>query len=64
MKWERGRRVMAILLSLVLILSSTGLTAFAEEIPAANAGQAGEVFSDDGQQDTSSEVTDEGALSV
>ncbi|WP_207649430.1 hypothetical protein, partial [Sarcina sp. DSM 11001] len=63
MKWERGRHVMAILLSLVLVLCSTGLTAFAEEIPAANAGQAEEVFSDDGQQDTSSEVTDEEALS-
>ena len=37
MKWERGRRVMAILLSLVLILSSTGIAVFAEGIPDANA---------------------------
>lgn len=68
--WKTGGRVMAVLLSLVLILSSAGVTAFAEEIPDANADliieedaeQPQEVFIDDGQPDTPSEVVNEEML--
>ena len=58
LKRKTGRRAIAVLLSLVLILSCSGITAFAADIPETAAEVVGEE-----KPDVSSEAPDQGELS-